>query len=126
MMDDKQRMAEMEALLRDAVGGWNGTNWQERVNAILAPPPDPDAGAKDALYVFTMARGVILPGHIDEAFRKLDRSAQEGWRAIAAWSDRQIKAARIAALRDALAAVTALVDQAAIRDLLAKAEAPDA
>lgn len=130
MMDDKQRMAEMEAFIRNIVnapryGMPNETALREMARAILAPSQDPDAGAKEAQHAWSVAmpagsrlrvewKDYLPPGH-------------DGWRAVAAWSDARVKAARIAALVEARN--TFIENKYSIKSvelLILNAEAPDA
>ncbi len=129
-MDDKdKRMAEMEALLQLALDRGRSQTWIDRARAILAPPPDPDAGAMEACELYRIGTSHDAPrwGHHNP-------SGHLGWRAVAAWADKRVAAAerrgRIAGLREAAAASraaagwkTVTVD---IETLIAKAEADDA
>ncbi len=118
-MDDRdKRIAALEALLRDApyeLGAFN--EWIIRRDAILVPPSDPDAGAKEVQAIWGGAGGYL-----------------EGYRAVAAWADQRVAAAerrgRIAGLREAHA--EACVSSSSERttrvlwELIAKAGADDA
>ena len=105
-MDDKdKRMAEMETLLREAqcIMGVD-RDWTARARVILAPPPDPDAGANEVFAVWSLGHGGgeanYRPSLLGESNTTLG-----GWRAVAAWAHKRVaeaeKRGRIAGLQDA-------------------------
>ncbi len=113
-MDDKERMAEMEELLREApmlgaVCIAQRDAWRARCAAILAPPSDPDAVAKEVHAIWGGAS-----------------SSMEGWRAVVAWADKRVADARAKALKDAWDVCVGMGSRKEIADLMAKAGADDA
>lgn len=90
---ENERMDEMEALLRNAEPRFYSLSWYKRRDAIFASPPDPDAGANEINVMYNIITKNTRPEPLGSGYWR------DFCRAIAAWSDARVKAARIAALR---------------------------
>ena len=103
-MTDAEKMAEMEALLRELVASYDErqparlTALYDRAATLLAPPPDLDALAKE---VFSVGNSAVGPaGGMQAEWAVLSSAGHARYRAIAAW----VEADRRQVRRDVLTA----------------------
>ncbi len=109
-VDDRDaKLAEALALLREVTRGLRSVDdkWHGRVDALLAPPPDPDALAKETAWIEWAAQA-----NTDSSIKNAEHlwaligrslSGHKRWRAIADFIRVRELAARNAGLREAFA-----------------------